>query len=663
MSKTFKVTLASLFAFAFALTAQASAPATNFASSMTLGSTGTQVKELQMFLNSCPDTALAVSAGAAGSAGFETMTFGPATKAAVMKYQTKVGASPVAGYFGSITRAKAAELGNVCGGTTTGGTTTTLPAGCTSTVGFSPTTGVSCSTGTTTTTMTGTEGYLSNITKLGAYNGTKVMEGDKDKVVIGLEVLAKDADQQIDGLTVAFKNAGTGSAKFMRYASDVTVWLDGKEIGRKAVSAFSSDSSDVYTYRFTGMTGVVKKDMKGQILVSVSGAPLMDTADATGEAWDVDFGTTVGTSTYYISALSANGRYRDYGDNLALSDVDFQKAGTASSDQKFKVTTSATNPLAQTVQVSNTSDTSDVLLAAFDAKAENAAMKVQKVPVVINVTGVDGVISDTSVFKNLKLYANGTLLATESVIVDNGITETVTFGLNTKLNYGISSNQTVKFEVKADINDIENSGVASSDFDNGDKAKVSVDSATMIVELDNASQDTVSNKSGSVTGNDMTFMSTGVQVTMGTMTSSATANNLGEILSRTITLPVTVKALDETVYLDDVAENAATPSGTQSFAFTFEDSTGATKVIANSVVLQSNASTEGNGYRLDAGTEKTFTFTIIANGTTGHAQKLYRIQLNDVKTYSDAALTAGATVQDLTPVSSFETNSFSLNLN
>ncbi|HQV64860.1 MAG TPA: peptidoglycan-binding domain-containing protein, partial [Candidatus Paceibacterota bacterium] len=117
------------------------------------------------------------------------------------------------------------------------------------------------------TVMSGTEGYLSNDVKLGAYNSTKVMEGDRDKVVFGFEVLAKDADQKIDGLSIALTNSnGASSKKITRYASEISVWLDGKEIGRKSVSNYSSDSSDVYTYRFTGMTGVIKQNMKGQVV-------------------------------------------------------------------------------------------------------------------------------------------------------------------------------------------------------------------------------------------------------------------------------------------------------------------------------------------------------------------------------------------------------------
>lgn len=587
------------------------------------------VKAAQTALNAC----------VAGSNLKIDGKFGPLTKGVFMSFQTSKGIK-ADGIIGPVT---AAQLAACSGSTVADNGSSTV--------------------------ITGTgEGYLSNDAKLGAYNATKVMEGDKDKVVFGFEVLAKDADQKIDGLSIAFKNAGTGSAKLSRVASDVSVWLDGKEIGRKSISNWSSDTSDVYTYRFTGMNGVVKKDMKGQILVAISAANTMDSADISADNWKVDVGTSETGSTMYVSAVSPNGRYRDYGNSaLVYSTIDFQKAG--SGDQKFKVTTSATNPVAQTVAVSNTSDTADKVLLAFDAKAENVGMIVQKVPVTIATTDgtSDGTVPYTAaIVKTVSLYANGTKIATESVPQDgtDSQTESIVFGNNTKLNYSIASNATVKFEVRADINDIEDSLSPASDFDNGDKVSASVDSSTMTVEIDNINRDTVTNKTGVSTGENQTFRADGLMVTMGAMSSSATSNQAGEILNRTITIPVTIKALDSTVYVDNTVVNGTTIAGTDALSFTFEDAAGATFAIANSATFtSSNAPVEGNGYRIDSGTERSFTLTIIVNGATGDTQAQYRVQLNKGKSYTNAALTTGASSQDLSPANAYETSYFALNLN
>ena len=99
------------------LVAGSSSAAMSWSRSLKVGSRGADVKDLQVFLNMCADTKVSMSG--AGSAGMETTYFGPATKAAVMKWQMARGVTPASGLFGPLSRAKAADLqasSNVCGG-------------------------------------------------------------------------------------------------------------------------------------------------------------------------------------------------------------------------------------------------------------------------------------------------------------------------------------------------------------------------------------------------------------------------------------------------------------------------------------------------------------------------------------------------------------------
>ena len=116
-----------------------------FSKNLTVGSTGVDVMNLQKVLNMSADTKVA-STGA-GSPGNETSYFGPATKAAVMKFQSKHGISPVAGYVGPVTRAKLNTMGGVVV------VTPVVDTGCTGGAAYSSTTGKPC---TTTVVPTGT---------------------------------------------------------------------------------------------------------------------------------------------------------------------------------------------------------------------------------------------------------------------------------------------------------------------------------------------------------------------------------------------------------------------------------------------------------------------------------------------------------------------------
>lgn len=74
----------------------------SFAKDLQIGSTGADAKSLQMYLNG---HGYMVASSGAGSPGNETMKFGGATKAALIKFQKAVGISPASGYFGPKTRA------------------------------------------------------------------------------------------------------------------------------------------------------------------------------------------------------------------------------------------------------------------------------------------------------------------------------------------------------------------------------------------------------------------------------------------------------------------------------------------------------------------------------------------------------------------------------
>src|SRR3989344_3255866 len=106
----------------------------NFTINLKMGTSHSEVKQLQMFLNT--HGAQVASVGA-GSPGNETMYFGGLTKAAVVRWQNMnassvlvpAGLTAGTGFWGAFSRAYANSLCTVStGGGTTGGTTTPPPA-------------------------------------------------------------------------------------------------------------------------------------------------------------------------------------------------------------------------------------------------------------------------------------------------------------------------------------------------------------------------------------------------------------------------------------------------------------------------------------------------------------------------------------------------------
>ncbi len=74
-----------------------------FSRDLTIGSTGEDVRRLQQYLNANGYT---IAASGTGSKGLESTYFGPATQAALKRFQIAQGVTPVTGYFGPFTRGK-----------------------------------------------------------------------------------------------------------------------------------------------------------------------------------------------------------------------------------------------------------------------------------------------------------------------------------------------------------------------------------------------------------------------------------------------------------------------------------------------------------------------------------------------------------------------------
>lgn len=611
------------------------------------GSTGSEVV--------CLQTKLGVTADG---------KFGPMTKAAVVSFQA-ANSLAADGVVGAMTRAALSGTAVVPGAgslpagcmpgyafsSTTGvactPTTVTLPAGCTSTSGFSVTTGAKCDGSTGSPSNEELEGGAGDLTvsELSSPSASvKVGEGEKGTKVLGIEYEADDnSDLAITSVKLSLSNGGSGSKKLNRYAESVSVWFGDKKVGSADASEFS-ENSNTYSKSINLSNVVVKAGEKIKVYVAF---------DAIA---DIDSGNTGSSNNTWTVTLDST-RYRD-ATGVVLTDSQASISNTAvfdtlssTSDVELKVSLSSNTPKSNTVKVSTTSDTNQVELLEFTMKAQGTDMLVDQIPVYFETseTDLDQVTSNVT----LKV---GDQVFNESVSTNAAATATVLFD---DLNLSIDAGDTLTVKVLADINDIE-----ASTFDEGTTLYASLTSALVTatsgnyidVEDSNGDQLVSGDRTGSASGNTITFRSTGVNVVMGTTTYSSTTDTNGQITSVTYTIPVAVTSFGNTLYMGQSAQLATTVSASNAFALVVETaaapSTGTASATTSITLATSNAVIESNGFRLDDGQTKNF--TVVVHMTAGTDNMSHRFRIDEVQTFTEAGLVTG-TASNLLPVENYRT--------
>lgn len=660
MTKTMKFIVASVAAFA--LFASVSTAAYMHSGLLKMGMTNANVMSLQQTLNG---GGFLVSTTGAGSPGMESMYFGAKTKAAVMAFQAAKGLTPVDGVVGNITGTALAAMtgGSVsypAGCTSTSGYSTVngqpcnsqgnLPAGCTSTVGFSPTTGAACNGSTTGGNNGGAlSGTAGDITVSSYTSGleTQVGEGENDQKILGFEVEADaGSDVAITSVKVTFRNSGSGSTRFARYADTVSIWdQNGNKVGSSDTDDFS-ESANVYSRSISLSNVVVRADQEARFFVAVDAAENIDSADYSA-TWVVTLDST---------------RFSDASGAILTDDTDVTETVSftslaSSSDLELKVNLASSNLKAQTVKTSTTSQTNNVELLKFTMKSQGGKMNVDQIPVLL--TTSDGNLSDVT--GNLMLSIDGKSFS-ESVSTSGSQTSTIVFD---DLDLDLDADETVTGTITADINSF---GTSYGNFAEGTTLLASIPSSyvtatsgTLSIDAEDVNGDVLvtGDRTGSATGEIMTFRSIGVNTVMGTPSYSRVTDQNGLVTSVTYTVPVSVTSFGNTLYVGQSAQLATTTSGSNAFALAFQTSaaptTDETTSSASIALSSSDATIESGAFRIDDGSTKRFSITVTLNTPTTTAAN-YRVQLKQIQTFTNAALFSGASSSSLLPVESYRTD-------
>lgn len=578
-----------------------------FTQDLTIGSQNAEVTALQNYL-----------AGGGYFSVAATGYFGPITQSALASWQAANGVAPAAGYWGPISRAK---YNSVCTPTTTGGGTS---GGGSTSGGF----------------FGGNdEGYLDDFDQLSKYSSEEVGEGAEDVAVLGVEFEAKDADQMIERVIVRV-DAPTGSDDLDDFISDVSLWLNGDEIGRMDVDDASHNRSlDRFDFRFVGLEGIVEEGDVAELIVAVSGVNNLDGSDA-GDGWDI---AILADS---IRAASPNGVVDEY-DSTEYDETFTVETFASATGVELRITESSNNPNATTVKVDDTADTDGVLLLAFDMEARNSDIEIFEIPVTFTIAS--GTLNVSTVANRVTLVIDGDEYS-ESVPTGaasaNGST-TIVFD---NIDFVLDEGDEVEVEVLVDLNEQD------GNYDEGETIRADVDAGDFDAEDESGEDLGVFDKSGSVLGENQTLRTSGAVLTAGSMSVKSIENNDASTTDNQAEFKMTfaVEAFETDLFIAKSAA-ASTTLGVAGVNYQIEDaSAGGTATTTGTVTssLTSTADTSGTCFRISDGQTKNITLTVVFDPAL---TSFYQLQLNSLNFASSCI--DPTELQAATPAEDFETDS------
>ncbi len=575
------------------------------------GATGADVMKLQAFLNSNADTR--VAATGAGSAGMETETFGPATAAAVSKFQvsnradilTPAGLVNPTGFFGPSTRAKANALCATAVVTPGTGTTTD---------------DVDEDEDEDTAELSG-EASLDTFEVADSEDSDDVEEGSEDIAVAEFTVEFTDGDASISRLDIALVGTGNTEADAFDVFEEISLWVDGDEVAR--VDASDEDNyldEDLGTIRFSGLDIVAMEDEEVEIVIA---ATVSNSVDDAGSATLADWDIFAHSIRYFdaddVASTDTTTGDLDEDNTDPAAEFTIDEAGAG---DDLDLESSDEDPEASTIALDE-DDNVEALIFAFDLSAEDSDGDVDLNEITIVATSTVASNMDDLV-NDFRLEIDGTSFDAESY-TGTGSTVTLVFDIDGDVT--VSADEVVTANLYADFEDMEAGDEGSTII-----ARVAASA------IDAEGSDDVTVDGTYVEGETHTLRTEGVSVELVDESVLAIENDDTDQTDdeAKFTLEFDVTAFGDTVYLPFGA-TASTTDLTAGIVYSIID-TNTNLVVTTGTGTPSfdmDGSGENNSFKVSDGSTETFTLEVTFDPATSGSYKLRLDEINFATT--DAA--------------------------
>lgn len=570
----------------------------------------------------------AAGCGATASASYtftRDLTVG-STGADVTALQNMLGVSPATGYFGSITKAAVVAYQTSKGISATGYVGPLTRAALNTPVVVVPTTPVTPATPAASNDLEGGAGDIT-VTSITTDVEDTVLEGATEKV-LGFKIEATDSDVAIKNMKLSLVNQdASGSYRLSRYADSVDVYMGSTKVGSVDVADFVKESGTTTYSRSVSLSDAIVREganKKATFYVKVNALSNIDSDDIANNNWNLEV-----SNIRYTDATGAILTSNDTVDsNFTFSDL------STSGDVTLTVSKGTSSPSADSVTVSDTGSTPDVLMLEFKMKAKGSDLSFDSLDVSIATTSV-GTSTISAMLGELTLKNGSDELASVSSF-DNDGADTVTFDLDDS--FIISDGDTETFRVYAKINDSDN-------FTSGDGLSVSFND----IAAEDENGDVVT-ETGSANGEAQSFVIDVPTVSLvGTPTlavythTDGTTSGLEDLYKATVVFNVTAPDSND-VYLPLDTFNYGT-AGTRGVEYTV---TGSATVTSAALAYSGTTSNveQDNSVLVSAGETEKFTLTVYLTGNDAQGKVTVDsvwYEISDVTPNGTPEITTGLT--------------------